>query len=101
MEEFEIVGVDTQAYRTIQSEGGKKVHGVSWMLLGEPPEDAAPGRFLGRYVRELFVSNERLQKLQVEPMPGDKVVLIYNRWGDLAKVEVNGGSGKRSYGAAS
>ena len=52
MEEFEIVGVDTQAYRTIQSEGGKKVHGVSWMLVGEPPEDAAPGRFLGRYVRE-------------------------------------------------
>ena len=47
------------------------------------------------------MSNERLQKLQVEPMPGDKVVLIYNRWGDLAKVEVNGGSGKRSYGAAS
>lgn len=100
MEEFEVVGVDTQAYRTIQSDGGKKVHGVSWMLLGNPPEDAAPGRYLGRYVREQFVSNERLQKLQVEPMPGDKIILIYNRWGDLARVDVNGASEKRAYGSA-
>ena len=99
MEEFEVVGVDTRAYRTIQSEGGKRVNGVAWMLLGDAPEDAEPGRYLGQYVREQFISNERLAKLGVQPMPGDQIVIIYNRWGDITKVEISGKPSAKPYGS--
>lgn len=85
METWEVVGVDKKAQRTIKDEG-KVIKGVSLMLVGDAPED--PERYLGRVVREQFLSYDRLSKLGVEPMPGDIITIYFNRWGDIVKIEV-------------
>ena len=93
MEEFDVVGVDTDAVRTVQDEmtgAKKKVKGVAWMLVGQPPLGSPEGRYMGLYVQEKFISHERRAKLGIDPMPGDHIMMIYNRWGDIHTVEVTG-----------
>lgn len=85
METWEIVGVDTKA--TIKFNDGRTVDGARWYLVGDAPEGHA-GRFLGRVVKDQFVSNERLKALGVLPQPGQIITLYFNRYGDIAKVEI-------------
>ena len=85
MEIWEVVGVDTQAQINIKAEG-KIIRGVKWFLVGDAPDQS--GRYLGRQVREQFVSNERLGTLGVVPKPGDLITMYFNRFGDIAKVEI-------------
>ena len=86
MELWEVVGVDTNAQVTIKAEN-KTFRGVKLFLVGDAPADT-PGRYRGRICREQFLSNERLQQLKVSPMPGDLITIYFNRFGDVAKIEV-------------
>lgn len=84
MEVWKIVGVDTKAQ--IKFNDGRTVNGVRWHMIGEAPAD--PGRYLGDVVKDQFVSNERMASLNVAPKPGDLIVMYFNRYGDIAKVEI-------------
>lgn len=86
METWEVVGVDTKAEVNIKAEG-KLIRGVKLYLLGDAPDDRN-GRYLGRVVREQFLSNDRLGALGVAPQPGNVITLYFNRYGDVAKIEV-------------
>ena len=86
MEIWEVVGVDTKA--VIKFNDGRSVDGARWYLVGEAPDDNR-GRYIGRVVKDQFVSNERLHTLGVLPQPGDVITLYFNRYGDIAKVEVS------------
>lgn len=88
MEVWEIVGVDTSAL--IKFNDGRIVHGIRWHLVGDAPSDGAAGRYLGKVVKDQFVSNERLQALKVAPQPGQIITLYFNRYGDIAKVDITG-----------
>lgn len=85
MEIWEVVGVDTNAQVNIKAEG-KIIRGVKLYLVGDPAEN--DGRIRGRVCREQFLSNERLAKLGVQPMPGDTIKLYFNRFGDVCAVEL-------------
>ncbi len=85
MEAWEILGVDMKAQ--IKFNDGRTVNGVRWHLVGDAPAD--PQRYMGQVVKDQFISNERLAALNVAPKPGDKIVMFFNRYGDIAKVEVN------------
>ena len=84
MELWEVVGVDMKAQ--IKFNDGRTVNGVRWMLVGEAPDD--PQRYMGKVVKDQFVSNERLATLNVAPKPGDLITLYFNRYGDIAKVDI-------------
>lgn len=84
MEKWEIVGVDTKA--KIKFNDGREVTGVRWYMVGEAPVEG--NRYLGRMVKDQFVSNERLAALNVAPKPGDNIILYFNRYGDIAKVDI-------------
>lgn len=85
METWEVVGVDTNAQVTIKAEN-KTFRGIKLFLIGDAPDEN--GRYRGRVCREQFLSNERLQQLKVSPMPGDIITIFFNRFGDVAKIEV-------------
>ena len=84
MEQWEVVGVDKSAQ--IKFNDGRIVNGVRWHMVGEAPAEA--NRYLGKVVKDQFVSNERLAALNVAPKPGDNIILYFNRYGDIAKVEI-------------
>ena len=84
MEIWEVVGVDTNA--SIKFQDGRTVNGVRWHMVGDAPEDQQ--RYRGKVVKDQFVSNERINALGVAPLPGDVITLYFNRYGDIAKVEV-------------
>ena len=84
MEQWEVVGVDKSAQ--IKFNDGRTVNGVRWHMVGEAPAEA--NRYLGKVVKDQFVSNERLAALNVAPKPGDNIILYFNRYGDIAKVEI-------------
>lgn len=85
MEPWEVVGVDTNCTITIKAEG-RTIRGVKLFLVGDPP--ANDGRYRGKICREQFLSNERLGALKVQPLPGDKIVLYFNRYGDVMQIDV-------------
>lgn len=97
MEVWEVVGVDTKSVRTIKTEN-KQVYGVALFLVGDAPTDQH-GRYLGRQVREQFISNERLGRLGVNPMPGDLITIYFNRWGDIEKIDISNSAPAAAYGA--
>lgn len=84
MEEWEVVGVDKSAQ--IKFQDGRTVNGVRWHLVGAAPAD--PQRYMGKVVKDQFVSNERLAALNTAPKPGDVITLYFNRYGDIAKAEI-------------
>lgn len=86
MEQWEVVGVDKSAQ--IKFNDGRTVNGVRWHLVGEAPFDPQHQRYIGKVVKDQFVSNERLASLGVAPKPGDHITMYFNRYGDIAKVEI-------------
>lgn len=86
MEVWEIVGVDTKA--SIKFNDGRTVNGIRWHMIGEAPDEGVQGRYLGKVVKDQFVSTERLNTLRVAPQPGQTIVMYFNRYGDIAKVEI-------------
>lgn len=85
MELWEVVGIDTNAQVTIKAEN-KTFRGIKLFLVGDAPDEN--GRYRGRICREQFLSNERLQQLRVALQPGDLITIYFNRFGDVAKIEV-------------
>ena len=87
MEEWYVVGVDMKASVKFNDQNGTRVvNGVRWHLVGSAPAD--PQRYLGKVVKDQFVSNERLATLNVAPKPDDYIVMYFNRYGDIAKVDI-------------
>lgn len=84
MEVWEVVGVDKNAQ--IKFNDGRTVNGIRWHLVGDAPADVQ--RYMGKVVKDQFVSNERLAALNVAPKPGDIITMYFNRYGDIAKVEI-------------
>ena len=84
MEEWAVVGVDTKAQ--IKFNDGRVVPGIRWHLVGEAPPD--PQRYIGKVVKDQFISNERFARLNVAPKPGDRIVMYFNRYGDIEKVDI-------------
>ena len=88
MEVWEVVGVDTNAQIKFNNDN-RVVTGIRWHLVGDAPVDLKnPTRYLGRVVKDQFVSHERLNALGVAPKPGDIITIYFNRYGDIAKVDV-------------
>lgn len=85
METWEVVGIDTNAQVTIKAEN-RTFRGIKLFLVGEAPEEN--GRYRGKVCREQFLSNERLQQLKFTCMPGDLITIFFNRYGDVAKIDV-------------
>ena len=85
METWQVVGIDGKA--AVKFNDGRVVEGVRWFLVGDAPQDK-PGRYVGQIVKDQFVSNERVSMLGVKPQPGQIITLYFNRFGDIAKVEV-------------
>lgn len=85
METWEVVGIDTNAQVTIKAEN-KTFRGIKLFLVGDAPEEN--GRYRGKVCREQFLSNERLQQLKFTCKPGDLIILYFNRFGDVAKIDV-------------
>lgn len=85
METWEVVGVDTNCQVTIKAEN-KVVRGVKLFLVGTAPVEG--DRYLGKICREQFLSHERLKMLGVAPQPGDCIELYFNRYGDVAKIDI-------------
>lgn len=85
MEVWEVIGVDTNAQVTIKAEN-KTIRGIKLFLVGDAPDNS--GRYRGRQCREQFISNERLSALNVQPLPGDTITIYFNRFGDIAKIEI-------------
>lgn len=87
MEVWEVVGVDTSAQ--VKFQDNRVVNGVRWHLVGDAPTDLKnPQRYLGKVVKDQFISHERLAALNVAPKPGEYITLYFNRYGDIAKVEI-------------
>lgn len=86
METWEVVGVDTNAEVNIRAEN-KLIRGVKLFLIGDAPDDGK-GRYRGRICRDQFLSNERLNALKVQPLPGDVITIYFNRYGDIIKIDV-------------
>ena len=85
MEVWEVIGVDTNAQVNIKSEN-KIIRGIKLFLIGDAPDNS--GRYRGKQCREQFISNERLAALNVQPLTGDVITIYFNRFGDLAKIEI-------------
>lgn len=85
MEIWEVIGVDTNAQVNIKAEG-KTFRGVKLFLVGDAPDEN--GRYRGKVCRDQFLSNERLQQLKVAPQPGDIITIYFNRFGDVAKIDI-------------
>ena len=97
MEIWEVVGVDTNSVITIKAEG-KSIRGIKLFLVGDAPSGEG-NRYLGRVCREQFVSNDRLGRLGVQPMPGDLINLYFNRYGDIEKIERSAAADPKPYGS--
>lgn len=86
METWKIFAVDTD--HTLQFKDGTKVHGVKWLMINDPQPGKEAARYYGCVWREQFISDDRLKTLGVEPMPGQTITMYFNRYGDVAKVDV-------------
>lgn len=87
MEIWKVIAIDTQAKITFRAEG-KTIEGVQFLL--QDPNEACTDRtrFRGfKYITQ-FVSNERMAKLGVTPLPGDTIQLIFNRYGDIEQMSI-------------
>ena len=87
MEHWEVVGVDMKAAVSFNDAAGKRtVNGIRWHLIGDAPND--PQKYMGKIVKDQFISNERFATLNVAPKPGDKIIIYFNRFGDISQVDI-------------
>lgn len=83
MELWEVVGVDTKATEKNKTTG-EVVAGVKYYLVGDNFDSTDEGRFLGRCVSALFLSNADRERLKYDAPVGSIVEVAYNRWGKVS-----------------
>lgn len=87
MEQWVVLAVDKNAILRFKADN-KEVPGVRLLLRGSAPAGGEKDRYLGFDWHDQFISNERLRKLDVSPMPGDLIQMYFNRYGDIEKIEI-------------
>lgn len=87
METWEVLAIDKKAILRFKNDN-KEVQGIRLLLRGSEPAGKAEDRFLGFNWHDQFLSNERLNKLQVFPQVGDVINLIFNRYGDIVDIKI-------------
>lgn len=84
METWEVLCVDKSAKIRIREEN-KVYEGVRWLLKAV---ESDVEQFLGFAWKDQFISNDRLKKLNVAPVPGNVITLYFDRSGAICKVDV-------------
>lgn len=87
METWYVVAVDKGAVLKFKNEG-KEIPGVRLLLRGNEPASDPNDRYCGFNWLDQFISNDRLAKLTVRPMPGDTIQLLFNRYGDIVEINI-------------
>lgn len=84
MEVWEIVGIEHNA--KFKGDDGLIVPGIRLHLAGDPE----PGSGIqGKQVRNQFISQQAVAKHQINPEIGKTITFMFNRFGNICKVEVN------------
>lgn len=84
MEIWEIVGIETNA--KFKGDNGEMVPGIRLHLVGDC--DLGSG-ITGKQVRVQFISNQTVQKYQINCHPGNMIKFEFNRFGNFCGVEVS------------
>lgn len=87
MEQWEVLAIDKKAVIKFKADN-KEIPGVRLLLRGTEPADGEKDRYLGFNWHDQFISNERLRRLNVTPMPGDVIELYFNRYGDIESLKI-------------
>ncbi len=74
MDEIEVVGVENTSFT---GKDGTPISGKTILGL----EQIAPDRGIGRRAVRLFLSAAKLASLDFAPAPGQRVAVLYNRYG--------------------
>lgn len=83
MEVWEIVGIEHNA--KFKGDDGMIVPGIRLHLVGEPE----PGSGItGKQVRNQFISQHAVAKHGIVPEIGKTITFMFNRFGNICKVEV-------------
>lgn len=83
MEVWEIVGIEFNA--KFKGDDGQIVPGIRLHLASDPE----PGSGVtGRQVRNQFISNHAVSKHDLKPEIGKTITFMFNRFGNISKVEV-------------
>lgn len=85
MEQWEVIAVDKNSIMRFKNEG-KEIPGVRFLLKGSEPAADVNDRFLGFNWHDQFISNDRLAKIGKWPRPGEKIQLVFNRYGDIIDI---------------
>lgn len=83
MEIWEIVGIEFNA--KFKGDDGVIVPGIRLHLAGEPDPGAGIN---GKQVRNQFISSQALSKHGINPEIGKTITFMFNRFGNICKVEV-------------
>ena len=87
MEKWKVIAADKQAELKIREEN-KVYKGVRYLFQGDEPASAKEDRWSMFNWREQFISNERLTKLGVIPVPGDTIKLYFDRFGAIDDIVI-------------
>lgn len=87
MEIWKVIAIDTERRISFRAEG-KTIDGVELLLQDPNVTCDDRSRFRGFKYQTQFISNERLSKLGVKPLPGDTIQLIFNRYGDIDQMSI-------------
>lgn len=87
METWKVLAVDKKAKISFRSEN-KTIEGVRLLLQGPEPKFGEDERFIGFPWHDQFISHDRMKQLGVEPRPGETIVLLFNRYGDIEKMNI-------------
>lgn len=84
MEIWEIVGIEFNA--KFKGDDGSIVSGIRLHLAGDPDPES---EIQGRQVRNQFISNTAVSKHQIKPQIGKMITFMFNRFGNICKVEIS------------
>lgn len=89
METWKVLAVDKNAKITFKSEN-RVIEGIRLLLQGAEPQYGEDERFIGFPWHDQFISHDRMKQLGVKPYPGNTIELIFNRYGDIEKMNIVG-----------
>lgn len=84
MEVWEVVGIEQNA--KFKGDNGELVAGIRLHLVGGCELGSG---VIGKQVRNQFISNQAVQKHQIQVQPGNIIKFEFNRYGNICRVEVS------------